>query len=92
MFYFCHPFGISTPSSTNNAGNVASEKTTKKGSKYTTTTYLVTEIQKNQSDGSQDGGGVTKRHHLTDRELIPWPRDCLIPPLIQLLEQKHGEL
>jgi hypothetical protein len=89
MFYFSHPFGISTPSSTNNAENVGSSKPPKKGSKYTTTTYLVTEIQKNHSDGSQDESEV-KKHPYTDRELIPWPKTFLLPPLIQLLEKKHG--
>lgn len=89
MFYFSHPFGISTPSSTNNADNVGSEKPPKKGSKYTTTTYLVTEIQKNNSDESQDEG-QTRKHPYTDRELIPWPKNFLLPPLIQLLEKKHG--
>lgn len=90
MFYFSHPFGISTPSSANNAGNVGSTEPTKKASKYTTTTYLVTEIQKNHSDGSQDEGD-TKRPQYTDRELIPWPKNFLLPPLIQLIEKKHGK-
>lgn len=90
MFYFSHPFGISTPSSANNAGNVDGAKPPKKGSKYTTTTYLVTEIQKNHSDGSVDEC-ETKKHPYTDRELIPWPKNFLLPPLIQLLEKKHGE-
>lgn len=87
MFYFSHPFGISTPSSANNVG---STKPQKKGSKYTTTTYLVTEIQKNISEESQDDGEVKKQSY-TDRELIPWPKNFLLPPLIQLLEKKHGK-
>jgi hypothetical protein len=85
MFYFSHPFGISTPSS----ANLGSTKPQKKGSKYTTTTYLVTEIQKNVSEESQDEG-EGKKHPYTDRELIPWPKNFLLPPLIQLLEKKHG--
>lgn len=87
MFYFSHPFGISTPSSANNVG---STKAQKKGSKYTTTTYLVTEIQKNLSEESQDEVEI-KKHPYTERELIPWPRNFLLPPLIQLLEKKHGK-
>lgn len=90
MFYFSHPFGISTPSSTNNGGNVESTQPTKKASKYTTTTYLVTEIQKNHSDGSQDEAEPKKRVY-TDRELIPWPKNFLLPPLIQLIEKKAGK-
>lgn len=86
MFYFSHPFGISTPSSANNVG---SSKPKKKGSKYTTTTYLVTEIQKNNSEESQDEAEV-KKHPYSDRELIPWPKNFLLPPLTQLLEKKHG--
>lgn len=92
MFYFSHPFGISTPSTANNAGNVDTKKPAKKGSKYTTTTYLVTEIQKNHSDGSNDECEPKKHHKTyTDRELIPWPKNFLLPPLIQLLEKKHGK-
>lgn len=88
MFYFSHPFGISTPSSTNNADV---KKKTKKGSKYTTTTYLVTEIQKNHSDGSQDDEGDVKNiTGYTDKELLPWPKNFLLPPLVQLIEKKHG--
>lgn len=92
MFYFSHPFGISTPASANN--NVSNEKP-KKASKYTTTTYLVTEIQKNHSDGSQDESELkttTKvKQSYTDRDLLPWPKDILLPPLIQLIERKHGK-
>jgi hypothetical protein len=51
---------------------------------------LVTEIQKNHSDGSQDEVEV-KKHPYSDRELIPWPKNFLLPPLVQLLEKKHGE-
>ena len=87
MFYFSHPFGISTPSSTNNTDV---KKKQKKGSKYTTTTYLVTEIQKNHSDGSQDEADAKKNAGFTDKELLPWPKNFLLPPLIQLLEKKHG--
>lgn len=91
MFYFSHPFGISTPSSSaNNDGNVKSNEPKKKASKYTTTTYLVTEIQKNHSDGSQDEV-ESKKPQFTDRELIPWPKNFLLPPLIQLIEKKHGK-
>lgn len=50
----------------------------------------MTEIQKNHSDGSQDESEV-KKHHYTDRELIPWPKNFLLPPLIQLIEKKHGK-
>jgi hypothetical protein len=85
MFYFSHPFGIATPSSAN---NVESTKAQKKGSKYTTTTYLVTEIQKNNEELQDEGEG--RKHPYTDRELIPWPKNFLLPPLIQLLEKKHG--
>lgn len=87
MFYFSHPFGISTPSSSNNADV---KKKTKKGSKYTTTTYLVTEIQKNHSDGSNDELDVKKSAGFTDKDLLPWPKNFLLPPLIQLIEKKHG--
>lgn len=90
MFYFSHPFGISTPSSANNAGNIKSTQPAKKASKYTTKTYLVTEIQKNHSDSSQDETEL-KKHPYTDRELIPWPKNFLLPPLIQLIEKKHGK-
>lgn len=90
MFYFSHPFGISTPGSANKSGNVGSTPTTKKASKYTTTTYLVTEIQKNHSDGSQDEA-EPKKHPYTDRELIAWPKNFMVPPLVQLLEKKHGK-
>lgn len=87
MFYFSHPFGISTPSSANNVDI----KSQKKGSKYTTTTYLVTEIQKNIGEDSQDEG-KSKKHPYSDRELLPWPKNFLLPPLIQLMEKKHGKL
>lgn len=89
MFYFSHPFGISTPSSANNSCNVEKPplQRKKKSSKYTTTTYLVTEIQKNQSDeGSQDECEVG------NRELLPWPKNLMLPPLIQLIEKKQGNL
>ena len=89
MFYFSHPFGISTPSSTNNADV---KKKQKKSSKYTTTTYLVTEIQKNHSDGSQDETDAKKSVGLNDKDLLPWPKNFLLPPLIQLIEKKHGNV
>lgn len=93
MFYFSHPFGISTPSSANNGSNIGEKKKPRKGSKYTTTTYLVTEIQKNHSDGSQDECEVKKNtHEYSERELLPWPRNFLLPPLLQLIEKKHGKL
>jgi hypothetical protein len=97
MFYFSHPFGISTPSSANKQNNDSncgeSTKKPRKGSKYTTTTYLVTEIQKNHSDGSQDECEIEKQHSCayTDRELLPWPRNFLLPPLLQIIEKKHGK-
>ncbi|CRK97282.1 CLUMA_CG010677, isoform A [Clunio marinus] len=91
MFYFSHPFGISTPSTANNVDNdLGRKKATKKSSKYTTTTYLVTEIQKNHSDESQDECQGKKQSY-TDRDLIPWPKNFLLPPLVQLLEKKHGK-
>jgi hypothetical protein len=95
MFYFSHPFGISTPSSANNIEQQqqqqqqCSKKAKRKGSKYTTTTYLVTEIQKNHSDGSQDESDA-KKNSFADRELLPWPKNFLLPPLVQLIEKKHG--
>lgn len=104
MFYFSHPFGISTPSSANNScnvqqHNVEEKKNTqrkKKSSKYTTTTYLVTEIQKNLSgdEGSQDECCEMRKssQFITDRELLPWPKNLMLPPLIQLIEKKQGKL
>lgn len=97
MFYFSHPFGISTPSSANNNNNNINSgvgvegKKSKKNARYTTTTYLVTEIQKNHSDGSQDESEVRKTTGANDRELLPWPKNFLIPPFIQMIEKKHGK-
>lgn len=97
MFYFSHPFGIATPSSANNGGsNVEKQherRKSKKNSKYTTTTYLVTEIQKNNSDEeSHDENDLRKSSQfINDRELLPWPKNLMLPPLIQLIEKKHGK-
>ncbi|KAG5682280.1 hypothetical protein PVAND_011643 [Polypedilum vanderplanki] len=92
MFYFSHPFGISTPSSANNRCEKESEsKKAKKKSRYKTTTYLVTEIQKNNSDGSQDECDDKKTTSTIDRELLPWPKSFLLPPFVQMIEKKHGK-
>ncbi|CAO1378785.1 unnamed protein product [Diamesa hyperborea] len=87
MFYFSHPFGISSPSSTTPNDNVKS----KKSSKYTTTTYLVTEIQKNHTDELLEEPKNTKEVFFDDRVLTPWPKSFLLPPLLQLLERKHAK-
>lgn len=83
MFYFAHPFGISTPSSVE-----TTKKRHKKSTKYTTTTYLVTEIQKNVDESSQD----ECCDHLKSNDMIPWPKNLLLPPPIirQLMETKQG--
>ncbi|CAO1411872.1 unnamed protein product [Diamesa serratosioi] len=87
MFYFSHPFGISSPSST----TPSDKDKNKKSSKYTTTTYLVTEIQKNHTDELQEAPKNTKEVFVDDRVLTPWPKSLLLPPLLQLLERKHGK-
>lgn len=87
MFYFSHPFGISSPSSTTPNDSGKNEKS----SKYTTTTYLVAEIQKNHTDELQEEPKNTKDVFVDDRVLTPWPKSFLLPPLLQLLERKHGE-
>jgi hypothetical protein len=96
MFYFSHPFGVSTPSSANNrCGGVGSEdaesKKAKKKSRYKTTTYLVTEIQKNHSDEDEEKRATTTTAAIHDRELMPWPKNFLLPPFVQMIEKKHGK-
>jgi hypothetical protein len=88
MFYFAHPFGISTPSSTATNDVETTKKCHKKSKKYTTTTYLVTEIQKNIDESSQD----ECCDHSKSSDMIPWPKNLLLPPPIirQLMETKQG--
>lgn len=74
--------------------NAAAEKQQrkKKSSKYTTTTYLVTEIQKNHSDEDHSDECEMRKssQFISDRELLPWPKNLMLPPLIQLIEKKQG--
>lgn len=106
MFYFHHPFGISTPSTvrTGNSNKTAAPKKKKSQSKYTTTTYVVTEIQKNsggddkdeqQQDVDRESREKTRNFVRSHDGLYPWPRDLwsheyILPPLLQVIEQ-HGE-
>lgn len=101
MFYFAHPFGISTPSSTATTTNIESTqqqptKKSKKSTKYTTTTYLVTEIQKNIDESSQDDECCDQSKSSSmfhEHDMLPWPTSLLLPPPIiqQLIEQRKGE-
>jgi hypothetical protein len=68
MFYFAHPFGISTPST-----NKSNKPNNKK--KYTTTTYLVTEIQKNLNDEVDVEDDSNVENH---ENLHPWPKSMLV--------------
>lgn len=105
MFYFHHPFGISTPSTvkTGNSNKTAAPKKKKSQSKYTTTTYVVTEIQKNsggddkdeQQDVDRESREKSRNFVRSHDGLYPWPRDLwsheyILPPLLQVIEQ-HGE-
>lgn len=98
MFYFSHPFGIASPSSTasTNAGKTtrtaAASQQAKKQSKYTTTTYLVTEIQRNDPEEYVKKPNTSKVEK--DSTRIPWPKntwsrsDNVLPPLLQIVNKK----
>lgn len=69
MFYFTHPFGISTPSTNRSNKSNSSNK-----NKYTT--YIVTEIQKNFHD---DNGETEKPTNVGNHEnLYPWPKSMVV--------------
>lgn len=93
MFYFAHPFGISTPSSTATTNIEAAKKKSKKSTKYTTTTYLVTEIQKNVDESSQDECCDHSKSSYAEQDMLPWPQSLLLPPPIiqQLIEKRKGK-
>ena len=91
MFYFSHPFGISTPQT---AGK--NPDGSKKKAKYTTTTYLITEIQKNYCNDDQELEKQINASGLEQQHFDSWPKDMLgpefvLPPLFQAIERRRGE-
>ena len=83
MFYFAHPFGISTPSSVNQSFDFANDQAETPKEKPN---------KKIREKYASAGGGAS--NHM--ETYIPWPedtwkRDNILAPLVQLLAQQLGK-
>lgn len=87
MFYFSHPFGISTPVIIQNQKNL---------NEFCTQTSPQKFVKKDRNGKIESGRNWNLLDENRLSAFVPWPKDTwkrehVLPPLVQMLAKKQGE-